>query len=180
MKISKPTLYVIVIGGLLAVAGIIWNIYNYIQENSATSTPEVVSSPVPATKAKASPPAAVATSPSPAPVATSPAAVAKVSPSPVPVAKVKASTSPAPAATSPSKNALAFRDAVNKAIDAAQLTQTAKTKAQWNTVASNWQQAIALMRAVPKANPKYQVAQQKAVEYQSKLNYAKQASQLAK
>ena len=65
-------------------------------------------------------------------------------------------------------------------MSAAELTQTAKTKAQWNTVITAWQQSIGLMKAVPKTNRHYKVAQQKAVEYQSKKNYAQEALKLAK
>jgi hypothetical protein len=92
----------------------------------------------------------------------------------------KASPTPVAQKAKASAPAVAFYNAVNKATNAAQLTQTAKTKAQWNTVATNWQQAIALMKAVPKANSNHKVAQQKVVEYQNNLNYAQQASANAK
>ena len=35
-----------------------------------------------------------------------------------------------------------FRDAVNKATEAAKLTQTSKTSKEWTTVVDTWQQAI--------------------------------------
>ncbi|HEY9652487.1 MAG TPA: hypothetical protein V6C95_17650 [Coleofasciculaceae cyanobacterium] len=200
MKISKPTQYVIIVGGLLAVAGLGWNAYSAYQENNASQEENTVTS-VPVTKpkpsaqaasptpvakasvgAKASPTPATKASPSPVAKA-SPPPVAKASPSPVakasptPVAKA----SPSPAAKASAKPTTdPFRDAVNKAMNAANLTQTASNKAQWSTVASNWQQAIDLMKSVPQANPKYQVAQQKITEYQNNLNYAKKASELAK
>jgi hypothetical protein len=67
-----------------------------------------------------------------------------------------------------------FQQAVNKAMSAAKLTQTAQFKADWNTIVSQWQEAIALMKAVPIESENYQVAQKKSVEYQSNLTYAKQ------
>ncbi|MEW5861047.1 MAG: hypothetical protein AB1861_27345 [Cyanobacteriota bacterium] len=67
-----------------------------------------------------------------------------------------------------------FQQAVNKAMSAAKLTQTAQLKADWNAIVSQWQEAIALMKAVPIESANYQVAQKKSVEYQSNLAYAKQ------
>jgi hypothetical protein len=55
-----------------------------------------------------------------------------------------------------------FREGVNKAISAANFTQSAKS-----------QEAITLMNAVPSNSPNYAVAQQKIVEYQRNLSYAK-------
>lgn len=85
-------------------------------------------------------------------------------------------TTPGKASTSTSAPATAdpWRDAVNKAMSAAKLAQTANTKADWNKVASEWQQAVDLMKKVPQSNPNYQTAQQKAVDYQKNLDVAKQ------
>ncbi len=65
-----------------------------------------------------------------------------------------------------------FRDAVNTAMAAAKLTQTAKTQAEWATVVEHWTVAIAQMQAVPTQHPRYGVAQHKAKEYTNNLNYA--------
>ncbi len=65
-----------------------------------------------------------------------------------------------------------FRLAVNKATNASILTQTAKSNSQWQQVTNDWQEAIALMQAVPTSFPKYNIAQAKVVEYQKKLQYA--------
>jgi hypothetical protein len=70
----------------------------------------------------------------------------------------------------------AFREAVNKATIAAQLTQSAKTKLDWNLVAGQWREAIALMEAVPASSANYALAQKKAGEYQSNLEYAQKAA----
>lgn len=154
MKISKPTQYVIIVGGILALAGIAWNIYNNFQENNS----EAISSPSPVTQASANP-----------------GTVAKASAVPA----AKAPTNPKTTASLP-QNAQTFREAVNHATSAADLTQTAKTKAEWNAVSNDWQRAIDLMKAVPSTSPNYQVAQKKIVEYQRNLNFANKASQLAK
>ena len=65
-----------------------------------------------------------------------------------------------------------FREAVSKAINAANLTQSAKSPDEWKTVVSQWEAAIALMKTVPSSSPNYVVAQQKIIEYQKNLNYA--------
>jgi len=65
-----------------------------------------------------------------------------------------------------------FREAVNKAIKAANLTQLAKSPDEWKTVVSEWQEAIALMKNVPSSSKNYAIAQQKIIEYQKNLNYA--------
>ena len=69
-----------------------------------------------------------------------------------------------------------FREAVNKAINAANLTQSAKSPDEWKIVVSQWQAAIALMKIVPSSSPNYLVAQQKISEYQRNLNYAEKNS----
>lgn len=80
----------------------------------------------------------------------------------------------APSQTPNSEQSNPFRDAVNKAIEAANLTQTAKTSDEWNTVANAWQQAIGLMQSVPSSSPNYETAQAKVIEYQKNLEYASQ------
>ncbi|NET52712.1 MAG: hypothetical protein F6K09_29750, partial [Merismopedia sp. SIO2A8] len=52
-----------------------------------------------------------------------------------------------------------FRLAVNKAMNAADLTQSAQSSQEWNQVATNWQEAIDLMKAVPTSSSKYPLAQ---------------------
>ncbi len=70
-----------------------------------------------------------------------------------------------------------FRQAVNAAQTAANQAQTATTPAQWQEVADTWAQAIALMQRVPASDPNYATAQQKAIDYQPNLNYARQNAQ---
>ncbi|OKH35411.1 hypothetical protein NIES2119_20545 [[Phormidium ambiguum] IAM M-71] len=72
-----------------------------------------------------------------------------------------------------------FKEAVNQAMSAAKLTQTAKTKEEWNQVVSLWEKAIAHLNLVPQTHPNYAKAQQKITEYQRNLEYAKLAASRA-
>lgn len=66
-----------------------------------------------------------------------------------------------------------FRDAVNTAMAAADMTQAAQTEAEWQAVAIQWKHAIELMQAVPPSHPRYDTAQQRATEtYPQNLAYA--------
>ncbi|WP_448561831.1 hypothetical protein [Trichothermofontia sp.] len=104
------------------------------------------------------------------------------SPPQSPVATPAGGESPALPATSPAASPVAspaadpFREAVNRATSAAQLTQTARTRQEWETVAAQWREAIALMQAVPADSPNYATAQDRAVAYQKNLTYAEQVA----
>jgi YVTN family beta-propeller protein len=65
-----------------------------------------------------------------------------------------------------------FRQAVNKAMNAAVLTQKAQSQTEWQQVVNDWKSAIALMKDVPSSFPKYNISQQKIIEYEKKLKYA--------
>ncbi|WP_413198949.1 hypothetical protein [Nostoc piscinale] len=65
-----------------------------------------------------------------------------------------------------------FREAVNQAINAANLTQSAKSPTEWQNIVKQWETAISLMQSVPSSSPNYAVAQQKIVEYRRNLSYA--------
>jgi WD40 repeat protein len=67
-----------------------------------------------------------------------------------------------------------FRQAVNAAISAANLTQTAKLSTEWEQVINSWKQAIKLMKTIPVSSLHYPVARQKMIEYERNLNYAYQ------
>ncbi|MEO0408150.1 MAG: hypothetical protein AAF289_12440 [Cyanobacteria bacterium P01_A01_bin.135] len=73
---------------------------------------------------------------------------------------------------SPQPKSEAFRVGVNKAMSAAELTQTAQFREDWHIVATLWHEAIAMMQAVPLRSESYGVAQDKVVEYQQNLRYA--------
>lgn len=66
----------------------------------------------------------------------------------------------------------AFREAVNNAMRAAELAQTAQSIPEWETVAQYWQKAAESMEAVPNDHPRSTLAQEKAVEYQRNFEYA--------
>lgn len=84
--------------------------------------------------------------------------------------------SPTPFATALTPQTDTFREAVNQAISAAKLNQSAKYPDDWKIVTSQWESAIALMKTVPSSSPNYVVAQQKIKEYQRNLNYAEKNS----
>ncbi|MBD1942996.1 hypothetical protein H6F50_11600 [Coleofasciculus sp. FACHB-712] len=102
-----------------------------------------------------------------------PVAAVSIAPSPVLSEPIEAIPNVTTAET-PETQIEPFQQAVNKAMNAAKLTQTAQFKADWDAIVSQWQEAIALMKAVPLESANYQVAQKKSVEYQSNLAYAKQ------
>lgn len=91
-----------------------------------------------------------------------------------PAASAPAATPNKPAASTPAAQSDPWREGVNSATRAANLAQTASTQAQWNEVATQWQQAIDLMKKVPQSSPNYQAAQDRVASYQSNLNYAQQ------
>ncbi|MBE9179904.1 hypothetical protein IQ268_15135 [Oculatella sp. LEGE 06141] len=66
-----------------------------------------------------------------------------------------------------------FRWAVNRAMSAAELTQTADSDEEWLTITTWWREAIDLMQNVPASSPNYSVAQSKVVEYERNLAYAR-------
>ena len=81
-------------------------------------------------------------SPSPVPVEVTPSPIPSLSPAPLP------QTDP-------------FQQAVNQAMSAATLTQSARSQVEWNAIISQWQEAIELMKAVPDSSLNYQLAQKK-------------------
>jgi hypothetical protein len=70
-----------------------------------------------------------------------------------------------------------FKKAIDKAIQSANLVQSAKTNEEWEKVSNSWQQSIDFMKAVPESNPNYAVAQQKVIEYQPNLEYARKKAE---
>ena len=65
-----------------------------------------------------------------------------------------------------------FTLAVNRALNAAEMAQSAKSQIEWEAVASQWQDATELMKIVPPSHPKYKEARKKVKEYQSYADYA--------
>ncbi|MEB3279008.1 MAG: hypothetical protein VKK42_08845 [Lyngbya sp.] len=66
-----------------------------------------------------------------------------------------------------------FKKALETAMKAAVNVQTAESMADWNTVTTQWEEAINLLKSVPKLSENYSVAQSKITEYQRNLDYAK-------
>ncbi len=67
-----------------------------------------------------------------------------------------------------------FELALDKAYSALSISQSAQSSDDWNLVVSQWQEAIALLKAVP-ANSRYKaIAQTKIAEYQRNLTHAQQ------
>ena len=65
-----------------------------------------------------------------------------------------------------------FTLAVNRAINAAQMAQSAQSQIEWEAIASQWQDATEFMKIVPPSHPKYKEARKKIKEYQSYADYA--------
>lgn len=84
-----------------------------------------------------------------------------------------APTSPAPA-PSPTAVADPFSEAVKAATTAANLAQTAQTKADWTKVATEWQRASELMKKVPANHPRAAIAQDRAGQYAQNQQVAQQ------
>ncbi|MEG3833328.1 hypothetical protein QUA46_02805 [Microcoleus sp. MON2_D6] len=150
---------------LVAIAGLFFTkTFPFGDSNPEPIAPEAASpSPQPS-----SPPSKAAASST----ATSPGTPQAASPAPKPAPTATAPASPAPASPAPKAAAPkpdSWREAVNTAQKAAISAQTAQSQNEWIAVASQWQQAVKLMRAVPSTSPNYQKAQQKAAEYQANL-----------
>jgi hypothetical protein len=83
-----------------------------------------------------------------------------------------------PSFQSPLPQADAFRWAVNRAMSAAEVTQTARSQNEWLTIVDWWKEAIRLMQSVPRTHPDFEVAAEKAQEYQKYLAYAQHQSKM--
>lgn len=94
-------------------------------------------------------------------------------PSPLPdvlsSSPVVGSPSPIPTATSDP-----FAKGVDKASSATSLAQSAQSAEDWNLVLTQWQRAIAFMKAVPPSSPNRAAAQKLLVAYQQDLARAQQ------
>ena len=96
----------------------------------------------------------------------------RLRPQPQPLPTVAVSPSTPMASVAPS--ATPFRDAVNKATEAATGTQTATTTDEWQQIVVLWEESIGLMNQVTQDDANYALAQQKIEEYQNYLDYAQQ------
>ena len=90
----------------------------------------------------------------------------------IPVSEPKAAVTvnPKPAAKSAKvPQSEAYELAIDKAQSAKSMSQSVQSADDWKLVASRWQQAIMLLKQVPKADPNKKLANQKLVEYQRSL-----------
>lgn len=101
-----------------------------------------------------------------------------------PVAKVKATPSAAPkrpvktvaslsTVAPPKPNNNNYEQAIDIAAGAATITKSAVSREDWTLVVNQWQQAIQLMKGVPKSSTNHADAQKKLAQYQSFLADAK-------
>ena len=81
------------------------------------------------------------------------------------------SASPTP---SPTTQPERFQEALDTAMGAAVIAQSATSRDDWNLVISRWQTAINLLKTVPQSSRNYPTAQKKIAEYQRNLAYAQQ------
>jgi ribosomal protein S27E len=97
---------------------------------------------------------------------------------PTPLLSPTASPPTVPGNISPSSSTVQSEEAFRQAIRLAQAStsrgQRAKTRQDWEQIANLWERAIILMIDVQPSSPNYAIAQQKAIEYQRYLNYARQ------
>ncbi len=99
----------------------------------------------------------LATAPNPAPSVTSPSAT----PVEEPIA-------------SPSISQLSsYELGLDKAHGAYSISQSAQSASDWQSVVTQWQEAIALLKAVPADHPNFALAETKIIEYQRQLDYAR-------
>lgn len=70
-----------------------------------------------------------------------------------------------------------FREAVNRAMSAVAIGQSAQSAEDWQLVVNRWQQAVALMGRVPPTHPDHAQAQAKVQEYQQNLAAAQQRAE---
>lgn len=96
----------------------------------------------------------------------------EVQPIPSPVPPTGEPTDAETGAAEPSGEPL--QDALNTASRALTLAQSAQSVDDWGLVASQWQQAITLLQAIPASSPNYGEAQAKIAEYQGNLSAAQQ------
>lgn len=67
-----------------------------------------------------------------------------------------------------------FELALDKAYSAFTIRQSAQSPDDWRLVVILWQEAIALMKAVPASSPQKVIAQKKIAEYQENITHAQQ------
>jgi hypothetical protein len=69
-----------------------------------------------------------------------------------------------------------FKEAINQATIAAELTQSAQSKLEWEKVANHWKNALEFMKKVPSDHSNSAIAQDRVIQYQKNLDYANLAA----
>lgn len=174
-KAPLRTGLLIVLAGFLALDSVACSSVPGNSDDSTASTP---TSPTPS-PAASPPPKATASAASPSPKATPP----KASPSakttaskPKTAQAAKSSKTPAqksstakPAANQPDT----FPNAIDVATGAISISQSAASRDDWQLVATQWQEAINLLKQVPASSPNYSKAKQRVPQYQRFMAEAK-------
>ncbi|MDJ1172755.1 hypothetical protein [Roseofilum capinflatum] len=108
--------------------------------------------------------------PSPAPI--TPATAPETAPEQTTTETTEPEAVPESPASVPPASTNPWRDGINIATSAAELAQTASTRAEWEEVASQWQQARDLMDQVPEDSENYGAAQERVITYDENANSA--------
>ncbi|HEY9649323.1 MAG TPA: retroviral-like aspartic protease family protein [Coleofasciculaceae cyanobacterium] len=156
-KAPLRTGLLIVLAGFLALDSVACS---SVPGNSDDSTASAPASPTPS-PAVSPPPKATASAASPSPKATvskpKTAQSAKSSKT-----QAKTSSTAKPAANKPDT----FPHAIDVAMGAISISQSAASREDWKLAATQWQQAINLLKQVPATSPNYSKAQQRVPQYQ--------------
>lgn len=67
-----------------------------------------------------------------------------------------------------------YEQAIKQGKRAVKLTKTAQSYDDWKKIENKWKQAIELLEAVPTSSPNYSKAQDKILQYQNHLEFARQ------
>ena len=102
--------------------------------------------------------------------------VKPISASPVTSVAVKPQTPAASPPTSTPAITNPYERALDVAESAASISQSAQSSEDWNLVVSQWQYALALLKAVPGSSPNYALAKNKITQYQGYLKTAQKQS----
>jgi hypothetical protein len=136
-----------------------------------SSTTSTQTSPAPTSQAETTPAPATSSPPeTSAPPQTSPPSGTASLPDsslPTPTDLPSSTTQPVSSSTDP------WRNAVNQAMQASTLAQSAQTPEDWQAVVTYWEEAIKLMELVSPDSPNYLTAQDKVQEYTPNLEYAR-------
>ncbi len=108
---------------------------------------------------------------SPAPTAPVSSPSSQASPSPTEIA-ASAAQNASPLDPGASASDALYEEALNRGAGAFSISQSAQSSDDWSLVASRWQDAIALLDAVPEASKHKTKAREKAKEYQRNLAVA--------